>query len=350
MRKQPYTPRQCRSLPPALWRISIIAFLLVISGLVSPSSSHAVVPNSLKTYTVWNQFDATVNTFQRIGLIMSDARYQSLFTAVIVFGLVFGGIFTIGLGMLSGHHPLWGWFKWFGIIMIGIIVYLTFIKPTTQITIYDEALNETQTVGGIPEGIVVVAGLANTIERGFVDMIWTSGNPQSYRENAGGLTLSIYEKAFSGGVDLAGGSADGQYINTSLRRYIKDCVFFEMTRPGSTISVNDFNTTTDFRTIFANAVNPAIYTVWYDNANRGGLTVTCTEDWQNHLAPYLNGLVSTSPDVTRYWQERCGEAGMGPNSQAGGPVDLVSVCRQKAENMTTPLFGAFFSSTHLFRQ
>jgi len=331
-------------------RIFAIASLLFLSGLVSPAPSHAFVPDSLKTYVVWNQFDATVNTFQKIGLIMSDARYQELFAAVIVFGLIFGGIFTIGLGMLSGHHPLWGWFKWFGIIMIGVIVYLTFIKPTTQITIYDEALNETQTVGGIPEGIVLIAGLSNAIERGFVDMIWTAGSPQSYRENAGGLALSIYEKAFSGGLDLAGGDPNGQYINASLRRYIKDCVFFEMTRPGSTINVNDFNTTADFRTIFQNAQNPAIYTVWYDSANHGGLTVTCTQDWTVYLSPYLNGLVNASPAVTRFWEERCGEAGLGANSQVGGAVDLVSVCRQKAENMTTPLFGASFSSAHLFRQ
>jgi len=130
----------------------MIASLLLVSGLVSPAPSQAVVPNYLKTYTVWNQFDATVNTFQRMGLIMSDARYQGLFTAIIVFALVFGGIFTIGLGMLSGHHPLWGWFKWFGIIMVGIIVYLTFIKPTTQITIYDEALTRHRPSGGFLKG------------------------------------------------------------------------------------------------------------------------------------------------------------------------------------------------------
>ena len=55
-------------------RFVIIAALLLVSGLLFPAPSQTVVPNYLKTYTVWNQFDATVNTFQRIGLIMSDAK------------------------------------------------------------------------------------------------------------------------------------------------------------------------------------------------------------------------------------------------------------------------------------
>jgi len=327
----------------------LISFLLVlVAGALSPA--HADVPNALKTYVVWNQFDATVNTFQRIALIMSDSRYTGLFTGVIVIAMIIGGFYTFGRALVSGYNPLYGMLTWFGVIMMGVIVYLAFIRPTTQITIYDEALNETMTVGGVPEGIVFIAGLANTIERGFVDLIWTSGSPQSYRENAGGLTLTIYEKAFSGGVDLSGGSTDGQYINMSLRKYIEDCVYFEIRRPGSTININDFNTTTDFRTILANAQNPAIYTMWFDNTYRTGLTVTCTEDWQNHLAPYLNSLTNTSPDVQRFLNERCGEAGMGTNSQAGGGTNLVNVCVQKMEDMTTLLFGTRYSAAHLFRQ
>ncbi|MDA8404406.1 MAG: conjugal transfer protein TraG N-terminal domain-containing protein, partial [Desulfobacteraceae bacterium] len=327
----------------------IAALYLPVVLLLSRSSAYAAVPAGLQEYIVWNQFDATVNTFQKLGLIMSDGRYQTLFFGVIVLGMVIGGMVSIGSGIFSGKTHSWDLMKWFGVIMAGIIVYITFIRPTTQITIHDEVLNETQTVGGVPEGIVVLAGLSNAIEKGFVDMIWTAGDPESYRDNAGGLSYSIFDKVFSGGVDLAGSDASGTYISMSMRRYVEDCVFFEIAKPGSTIDVNLLNTTSDFRQVLANAVNPAIYTVWYDSANRSGATQTCTQAWTN-LSTYLNGLSDTNPAVEKFWQERCGEAGLGVNSALAGGTDLTDICRQKAVNMASAIFGSSFSSAHLFRQ
>ncbi|MFZ2633656.1 MAG: conjugal transfer protein TraG N-terminal domain-containing protein [Desulfosalsimonadaceae bacterium] len=329
--------------------IVFTATLSIIAQFLCVLPTYAAVPDGLKEYTVWNQFDATVNTFQKLGLIMSDGRYQTLFFGIIVMGLVIGGLISIGSGIFSGKASSWDMMKWFGVIMAGIIVYITFIRPTTQITIYDEVLNETQTVGGVPEGIVVLAGLSNAIEKGFVDMIWTAGNPESYRDNAGGLSYSIFDKAFSGGVGLAGSDASGQYINMSMRRYVEDCVFFEISKPNSSIDVNALETTSDFRTIFAAAVNPAIYTVWYDPANRSGATLTCTQAWTN-LSGYLNGLSNTAPAVEKFWQERCGEAGLGVNSALAGGTNLTDICRQKAVNMASAIFGSSFTSSHLFRQ
>ena len=282
-----------------------ILFPVCVTGIlfISASPAFAWVPSSLQQYTVWNQFDATVNTFHRMGLIMSDAGYQTLFFGIIVLGIVIGGAVAIGKSLFSGKPHSWDIIRWFGVVIIGVIIYLTFIRPTTQMTIYDEVLNSTQTVGGIPEGIVILAGLSNTIEKGFVDLIWTSGTPESYRENAGGLTWSILDRVFSGGVDLAGGDPDGQYINMSMRRYIEDCVFFEIAKPGSTIDINSLNTTPDFRNQLALAVNPAIWTVWYDAANRSGVTLTCTQAW-NNLSAYLNSLHNTAPAVEKFWEER----------------------------------------------
>ncbi len=327
----------------------IIGACVLVFLFVSAPPALAWVPSSLQQYTVWNQFDATVNTFHRMGLIMSDAGYQTLFFGIIVLGIVIGGAVAIARSLFSGKTHSWDIIRWFGVVMMGVIIYLTFIRPTTQITVYDEVLNSTQTIGGVPEGIVMLAGLSNTIEKGFVDLIWTSGIPESFRENAGGLTWSILDRAFSGGVDLAGGDPNGQYINMSLRRYIEDCVFFEIAKPGSTLDINSLNTTPDLRNQLAMAVNPAIWTVWYDAANRSGVTLTCTQAWTN-LSAYLNGLHNTAPAVDKFWEERCGEAGLGAHSAAGGGTNLVSICRQKAENMAASILGSSFSSAHLFRQ
>ena len=111
----------------------------------------------------------------------------------------------------------------------------------------------------------------------------------------------------------------------SLRRYIEDCVFFEIAKPGSSLDINSLNTTPDLRNQLAMAVNPAIWTVWYDAANRSGVTLTCTQAWTN-LSAYLNGLHNTAPTVDKFWEERCGEAGLGAHSAAGGGTNLVSIC------------------------
>ena len=329
---------------------SCIILGVLFALLALPSPARADIPSQLKTYTVWNQFDATVRTFERLGLIMSDGRYQGLFFAMVVLGFLLGGIWATTRGMLMGHHTGWAWINWFGMIIMGVIVYLAFIRPTTQITVYDEVLNETKTVGGIPDGVAFVAGLSNTIERGFIDMIWTSGDPRSFRDDAGGVAFNILDKAFRGGVDLAGGDADGQYINISIRRYIEDCLFFEVTRPGTTLDLNAFSTTTDFMPLFATAANPAIYTVWYDHLNKGGATATCQQAWTN-LNNYLNNMTDSAANVTKFWTERCSEAGLGPNSEAGSTTDLVQVCRQKASAMVQAILGgSSYSTAHLMRQ
>jgi len=87
-----------------IFRIYHIVSAVSLSAILFLSAlpAHAAVPAGLQEYTVWNQFDATVNTFQKLGLIMSDTRYQTLFFGVIVLGMVIGGIVTIGSGIFSG--------------------------------------------------------------------------------------------------------------------------------------------------------------------------------------------------------------------------------------------------------
>jgi len=283
-------------------KLTILILILLLASLF-PVSAYADIPNSLKTYTVYNEFNPTVNAFQRLGLMMSDSSYKGLFFSVVALGILIGGLFTIGKGIFSGKATAMAWLYLFGMIIGGVMIYSTFVKNTTDITVYDESLNKQIAVGGIPDGVAFIAGLANKIETGLVDIIWTSGDPRSYRENAGGLGFSIFTKAYEGGVDLSGTGNGGIYNNISLRRYIKDCLYFELSRAGSTLSMNNIQINTNFMPILAEAVNPAIYTVWYDEANKAGVTMTCTESW-NKLSAYLNSLTDTSIPVKQHWGER----------------------------------------------
>ncbi len=122
-------------------------------------------------------------------------------------------------------------------------------------------LNRFQTIGGVPDAVVFTAGFLNKIERGMVDIIDTAAAPDAqYQTTAGGIGFKALES-------VKGSSPKNNYARTSMIRYVKDCVTFELLRPGTTLSLDDLrNNTTDFLADLGQAVNPAVYTVYYDSA------------------------------------------------------------------------------------
>jgi len=332
-------------------RIKKTSKYFIFFSLFFIPSAWADIPNSLKVYTVWNQFDATVNAFQKLALIMSDNNYQGLFFGMFVIGLVAGGLMAVAKGLFRGANPYYVWLSCLGVFVAGAMIYGTFIRSTTTITIYDEVLNEMMVVPGIPDGVAFIAGFANKIETGLIEMIWTAGDPRSYRENAGGLAYNIFTKAFQGGVDLTRCGADGKYMNSSLARYTKDCFLYEVGRPGTTLDVNDINDNTDFMPLYALAANPAMYTVYYDSAHKTGQTCTCQQAWAN-LSDFLSTLTPANACVQKFWAERCSRAGLGNYSSVGSGQNLRLICENKAANFVSNyiLGGAGMSSSLIMRQ
>jgi len=328
----------------------IIQYFIFLS-LFFVSSAWADIPDSFKVYNVWNQFDATVNAFQKLALIMADNNYEDLFFSMFVLGLVASGLIAVSKGIFQGGNPFFLWMSSLGVFVAGAIIYASFIRSTTTITIYDEVLNEMMVVPDIPDGVALIAGFANKIETGLIEMIWTAGDPRSYRENAGGLAYNIFTKAFQGGVDLTRCGTDGKYMNISLARYTKDCFLREIGRPGTTLDVNDINDNTDFMPIYALAGNPALHTVWYDKANKTGQTCTCRQAWIN-LSGFLNTLTSTNSCVQKFWKERCSRAGLGGYSSVGSGQNLRLICENKASDFVSNyiLGGAGTSASMIMRQ
>ena len=161
-------------------------FFILFSG-----SAWADVPSSVQTYTTWGDFDTVVNTFERVALMVSDNSYHGLFFGIIVISLVFGIISAFGRGFLSGQENPLAWVRVFGTIILGVIVYQTFIQKTSQIVVYDETLNLQKTVADVPDGLIFLAGISNKIEKGLVDIIWTSTDPYSFKESSGGSVFNI---------------------------------------------------------------------------------------------------------------------------------------------------------------
>lgn len=243
-------------------------FVLTALLLLIPSMALAL---DMEFY-VWGGHDAVVNAFSKLALIFGDNAYKSLYFVVITAGLFFGGVtvFAKSLGTANGSVM-----TWIVPTMIGIMVYLALVVPKGTIHVYDPVFNKNQAVGGIPDGVVAVAGILNKIERGLVDIVTTAGDPLNYQTQAGG-------KGFLGLAQLTSIplSAVDSNLDASMRRYVKDCVSYALMNPNAGLTVDELRkTTTNFVGSLDKAVNPAIWTVYYDAANPQGQALTCTDSW-----------------------------------------------------------------------
>ena len=326
-------------------------FLCFCLVLLLPLSVFAAIPNSLQTITVQGGFDIYAQTFRRLALIMSDARYNNLFFTFIVMGMLISGCIVISRSVFDGKAQMTSWVSWLGMIIFGLIIYKAFIQPRSDLLIFDETNNQSITIGGVPDGVILVAGLAKKIENGLIHIIETSGSPDSFIDNPGGITFNIFSKAFSKGVDMSGVGTTGSYLNTNLRNYVKDCLFFEVSRPGTALTLDQINVNTDFLPIFSQASNPAVFTVYRDNADPTGATRSCFSAW-NLIQAELAAMTDASGANQKYWMERCLRAGYNHNVIGAAGPDMVTLCRTKAAELLSSarLLGIAVTSSQLMKQ
>ncbi len=231
-------------------------------------------------YYTYGGFNPITQAFTKIALIFSDSDYQGLLFVVTVLGIIAAACGWLARAATGARIiPL----VWAVPVLVGAVMYLALFVPKGNITVYDPVLNRFQTIGDIPDAVVFTAGFLNKIEKGMVDIIDTAAAPDAaYQTNAGGIGFKALES-------VKGSSPKNNYVRTSMIRYIKDCVTFELLRPGTTLSLDDLrNTTTDFLPDLGQAVNPAVYTVYYDSATPEGSVVTCTDAWNSLQPIYAN--------------------------------------------------------------
>jgi hypothetical protein len=243
----------------------------IIAGIVGfPELAHAMDTD----YTVYNGFLPLFNSFQRLALITSDANFKSLYAVGIVVSIFIAGAMN-AVKALNGKSSGLAWAM---PVLAGITVYMAMFSGTGTIHLYDPVLNKTGDIGRVPVGIIAIARVTNSIEVGFVDMISTAGVPGSYDTNAGGIGFSML--AQTGSMQASDPDA-----TSSLGNFVTDCVLFEISRPGTTLTWNEVATTSDlWGTTLVKAQNPAVFT---QSALLGG-SATCTDAFTSLKSYYAN--------------------------------------------------------------
>jgi len=311
--------------------ISFLTCAVTVLLLFTAEISYAALEMEYYTY---GSFDAVLSAFQKAALVFSDKNYMGLMFTVITLGIFFAATGSM-ISALKGMKT--GGFSWAVPVGIGVTLFLAMVIPKGTIWIYDPVKNRSQAVGDVPEGLVLLAGTTNLIERGLVDVISTSADPIGYQQQAGGIGFDMLNNVHSKGINLG-----DQYIHDSLRSYTKDCVFFELLRTGTQLSANTINKNSDFIGLYQQAENPAVFTVYYKDEDdwRAGKTKTCTEAY----ALLVTDLKNTAK-YTNVTKARCGEIGFDPTN----PAEFQQ-CKDMFANLASWFEGAAWEQVNFFKQ
>ena len=303
----------------------ILSLLAFVVSLFSGIPCHAALEMEYYTY---NGFEPIVTAFQRVALIFGHNEYATIFFIAIVLAILFGGLSMVIRAVGGKMSPA----AWLVPIAMGFVIYAAMIIPKGTLYIYDPVKNRNQAVGGIPDGIIFVAGSLNKIERAFVEIVEAAGPPKGYQSQAGGLGFDMLYSLGTKGVTLLDKNMHG-----SLKQYVHDCVLFELNRPGTTLRINDFANNTDFRSLFSQAQNPSVFTVFYDDT--GDHTMSCDAAWMSIEAGLADASFTTSINT------RCAEAGFDPTNAAE-----MNQCREGLENIVNLFTGGSYDSATIHRQ
>jgi conjugal transfer mating pair stabilization protein TraG len=137
----------------------LLRTLLAFLGMVIATPAWAVDAS----YHTWDGFSETVDAFRIVALIFSDPRYETLVVIIAVVGIglgaVLAGIRGSGMGLVAFGFQM----------LVGIGLFAGMIATTGTVHVYDRVRNAYQPVGGVPNLIVLVAGVTNLMERACRD-------------------------------------------------------------------------------------------------------------------------------------------------------------------------------------
>lgn len=301
--------------------LPIIALILVAA---LPSTAFAL---DMDFYT-YDGFTETVNAFKRISLVFANNQYTTLFAVAVVLGLLLGGLFTVGKGIINFQQSATGLsLSWLMTTLIGVAVFKALITPTGTVHVYDPVRNAYEAVPDVPDLIVLVAGMTNKAERAVQEIVDASATHPYGTEGMGvGFELLLNatsDKTFS----------SDYYLQKSIRQYFKDCSKLALVLPSYAVDLAEIKSgTDDLLNQLADMKSPAMFTTMYSSgAGKAGTVMSCSDAYDNVLAPALNA----APTYDEHLNSVCTKTGF----DIAVPAQKTA-CETKIQNMNLNVFGA----------
>jgi len=223
-------------------------------------------------YVTYNGFSQIVTAFRYVALFFSNDDYGGLVFIAAVVGFVAAAVIASSKGYRE-EGTFRNWFLMFG---IGVGLYASFITPKGTIHVYDRTLNAYEPVAGVPDGIIILAGLTNLVEQVAVEIANTS-SPVSYENTAGGIAFQLVRNTYRSGQPL-----EDEYLWENIKNYYLECGQVAAALPGTGFNLNAINrTSTDLLATFANAASNAVEFPYKSEADPVGTLITCTDGFTN---------------------------------------------------------------------
>lgn len=310
--------------------VALLALLCAVLIPVVASAAYTPTGPSANEYYTYNGFGPVQMAFKKIALIFSDNGYLVFFTAFATLAVTFGAASAYGK-MLGGGATNGSYMSWMVPVFFGTMVYLAAIVPKTHIELYDPVLNQTDVINGIPVGIVYTATMLNHVERAMVDIVNTAAPVgRDYTLTAGGVGIDLLGKTVTNSVHDANASR-------TMGEFVQKCVMFELTRPGTALSMQNLLVTTGGTTILdamIAAKNPAVFTVNYLTSPEG-VPGSCSAVYDELVTYY-----TTAANMSSALSNACGGAGIDSTN-----ASALAQCQAIIGDVASNTFGDTFTYT-----
>lgn len=302
-------------------------------------------------YYVYGGFRETVSAFNKVALIYSDNQYKTVVAAVFI-GMLAFGLFKANI---QGMNRLGPWLESDSITHIGgrvtvagvlvnmlisIIFYVGLVLPTATLVIYDADDNQFQAVGGIPQLIVLAAGGTNLIERSFVEIIETAGDPLSFSKQAGMKGIHFMNSL----MPAAGRAPKGDSLLVpTVNAFIQNCLLHGVSQ-GNPTADEIMSGGTLLATTFDDAATAGNLTQIFNDAAPQGTGATCEAAWTNIGARFDAAFAATSAGAKGgfYWHiaDACKDAGYDVFQSDATKADLTyNTCSANMNAFITTIDG-----------
>ncbi|MEM6748734.1 MAG: conjugal transfer protein TraG N-terminal domain-containing protein, partial [Pseudomonadota bacterium] len=299
----------------------MIRKLIYTAPVVAPAfggNAHAIDTE----FVTVDGFDTIVAAFNFIALFFSNDGYLNLVYTFAVFGLAFGAI----VSFLRASGDFMAPVRTFILFVFSAALFQGTIISKGNVEVYDPVTNRTQTVADVPDVIVLLAWLTNSVQQ-VAEQVSAAAIPAiSYDDVHDGTLFDLLTTSIQGPLPIQ----DEAFFRT-LKSYYSDCVFYAEAVPSNNLTFQELvHDSNDLTASFAKAAVPSGWAAWFSNGDPRTGTDSCQNIWNDRLFPVINSTTS----FNAFEQSICRQEDFDP----ADPLQLAA-CREDLDRIPAEIYG-----------